>query len=273
MTAPGSGTYLHGFSALEQQRLFRQAQFTENVIYRDVDFSDAREILEVGCGVGAQTAILLRRFPNLKTTSIDSNHHQLKVAEDYLSSLSFASGRYTLLEMDGAEMSFESQMFEGAFLCWVLEHVPDPGRLLMEVKRVLKPGARLYVTEVMNSSFFLEPYSPSVWKYWMAFNDYQYEHAGDPFMGAKLGNLLTHVGFQHIQTRVKHWFFDNRHPEKRRVIIDHWTELLLSAAEKLIEAGYTTPEIVESAKTELKAVKSSPNAVFFYAFVQASAQK
>ena len=52
----------------------------------------------------------------------------------------------------------------------------------------------MYITEVMNSSFFLDPYSPNVWRYWMAFNDFQYDHGGDPFVGAKLGNLLLAGG-------------------------------------------------------------------------------
>jgi hypothetical protein len=142
---------------------------------------------------------------------------------------------------------------------------------LAEVRRVLRPGGRVVITEVMNSSFFLDPYSPNVWKYWMAFNDYQHDQAGDPFVGVKLGNLLTAGGFRDVRTEVKTWHFDNRVPGQRKEAIEYWTELLLSGADALVEAKYVDKEVVTAAEKELKTVARDPNAVFFYSFIQASA--
>lgn len=166
---------------------------------------------------------------------------------------------------------FEPRSFDGAFLCWVLEHVPSPARVLNEVRRVLSPGAPVYVTEVMNSSFLLDPYSPNVWRYWMAFNDFQYESGGDPFIGAKLGNLLLAGGFRDVTTQIKTFHFDNREPARRQAIVDYWEELLLSAADQLIAADKVTTAVVEDMRREMQQVRNDPNAVFFYAFVQARA--
>ncbi|KMN47177.1 methyltransferase, partial [Chromobacterium violaceum] len=69
--------YIHGFSAAEQARLVRQARFSEAMVYRDVDFSGVQKLLEVGCGVGAQTEILLRRFPDVGITGLDFSQRQL----------------------------------------------------------------------------------------------------------------------------------------------------------------------------------------------------
>lgn len=264
--------YLHGFSETEQNRLRQQAEFAEHTIYKDINFSNAKEILEVGSGVGAQSEIILRRFPKLKLTGIDLNVKQIEAATQYLKDIPYAKGRYTLDKMNAESMSFESNSFDGAFLCWVLEHVPNPTKVLNEVRRVLRPGSTVYVTEVLNSSFFLDPYSPNVWKYWMAFNDYQYENAGDPFIGAKLGNLLLGLGFRDIETKVKTWHLDNRSPEKRKETIDFWTDLLLSGADQLVKENVVTQKLVDNAYKELKAVANNPDAVFFYSFVQASAK-
>jgi ubiquinone/menaquinone biosynthesis C-methylase UbiE len=174
--------------------------------------------------------------------------------------------------MSGDNLSFEAQTFDGAYLCWILEHVPNPAQVLSEVRRVLRPGSEIVVTEVMNSSFFLEPYSPNVWKYWMAFNDYQHSHAGDPFIGAKLGNLLTSVGYHQVKTEVKTWHFDNRQPALRKQAIHFWTDLLLSAAKQLVAENYVDQETVDKAKEELGRVANDPNAVFLYSFMQAKAQ-
>lgn len=266
-----SSEYIHGFSQTEQNRLWKQAEFAEQTVYADVDFADCERILEVGSGVGAQTAILLRRFPNIKVQGIDLNEQQIAAARKNLDELAYAKGRYKIDLMNADSMVYESHSFDGAFLCWVLEHVKNPENILAEVRRVVRPGGRIYVTEVMNSSFFLDPYSPNLWKYWMAFNDYQYERYGDPFVGAKLGNLLMSQGFHQIQTQVKVWHFDNRNPLRKRTAIRHWKELMESASATLVKEGFVEQGTVDGMIREIEAVQRNPNAVFFDAFMQASA--
>ncbi len=263
--------YLHGFTETEQERLRSQAEFAEYNIFQNINFSTSKNVLEVGCGVGAQTEILLRRFPKTHVTGVDLNEKQLDAAKKFLNSKNEFKGRYDFQLMSGADLKFGPNTFDGAYLCWILEHVPNPAQVLSEVRRVLRPGSEIVVTEVMNSSFFLDPYSPNVWKYWMAFNDYQYDHAGDPFVGAKLGNLLTQVGYQQVRTEVKTWHFDNRQPAQRKQAIHYWTDLLLSAADQLVKEKYVDAEVVAKTKEELDKVSNDPNAVFLYSFMQAKA--
>ncbi|AXK71324.1 methyltransferase domain-containing protein [Lysobacter sp. TY2-98] len=263
--------YLHGFSRTEQARLLKQARLAESTIFTTIDYSGARRLLEVGSGVGAQTEILLRRFPDLHVTCVDLSEPQLAAAREHLGGKPWLGGRYELKQADATDLPFEPRSFDAAFLCWVLEHVPSPARVLNEVRRVLNPGSPVYITEVMNSSFFLDPYSPNVWRYWMAFNDFQHEHGGDPFVGAKLGNLLLAGGYRDVSTEVKTFYFDNREPARRKVMIAFWEELLLSAADNLLEAGAVTPDIVDAMRREMHQVQNDPNAVFFYSFLQARA--
>lgn len=269
MSSNSEFPYLHGFSDKEQQRLRTQAEFAEYTIFQNINFSTAKKVLEVGSGVGAQTEILLRRFPKIHVTGVDLNEKQIDAAKKYVGALPGTQGRFEYHQMSADNLSFDAQTFDAAYLCWILEHVPNPAQVLSEVRRVLRPGSEIVVTEVMNSSFFLDPYSPNVWKYWMAFNDYQYDQKGDPFMGAKLGNLLMQIGFRNIETEVKTWFLDNRHPQKRKEMIEFWSDLLLSASDQLLSAGYVTEEIVEGMKKEMSVVSSDPNAVFFFSFIQA----
>ena len=263
--------YLHGFSSEEQTRLRKQAKFAEHSVYQDINLSKVKNLLEVGCGVGAQSEILLRRFPDLKLTGIDLNIAQLEEAKTYLATIPWAKDRYEIHEMDATQLDLPENVYDGAFLCWILEHVPNPSRVLSEVRRILKPGSIIHITEVLNSSFLLDPYSPNVWKYWLAFNDYQIDMGGDPFIGAKLGNLLMKVGFNNVQTTVKTWHLDNRTPSKRKEFIDYWKELLLSASHQLITEKRVDQKTVDLASKELDLVSKDPDAVFYYSFIQAKA--
>ncbi len=272
MSSPiASPTYLHGFSDTEQARLVKQARLLEATLFNQIDYTGVRRLLEVGSGVGAQTEILLRRFPDLHVTGVDLSESQLASARANLERLPWCRDRYDLHQADAGNLPFEPRQFDAAFLCWVLEHVPSPARVLSEVRRVLAPGSPVYVTEVMNASFLLHPYSPNVWRYWMAFNDFQYDHGGDPFVGAKLGNLLLAGGFRDVHTEIKTLHLDNREPARRKTMIAFWEELLLSAADQLLQAGSVSEDIVAGMRREMNEVQNDPDAVFFYSFVQARA--
>ena len=264
--------YVHGFTREEQDRLRRQARFLEHRIHDRMPFWKCRRLLEVGCGVGAQTEILLRHFPDLHVTGVDLSETNLARARENLSRSAWTEGRFELAREDATRLSFDAGSFDAAFLCWILEHVGDPLRVLSEVRRVLETGAWIVITEVQNASFFVDPYSPHTMAYWMAFNDHQLELGGDPFVGAKLGNLLLAVGYRDITTKVRNIHLDNRTPGERAEFLAFWTELLLSGAPSMQQAGLVTEETVEGMKEELGRVAHDPNAVFFYSFVQARAR-
>jgi len=272
MTKKDAKGYLHGFTKEEQNRLYRQARVVEHHVHDRLPFRRCKRLIEVGCGVGAQTEILLRHFPDLFVTGVDRSDTNLERARERLSMSPWAEGRYEFVLEDAARLSFPVDSFDGAFLCWILEHVGDPMSVLAEVRRVLRPGSPVVVTEVQNATFFVDPYSPNTLAFWMAFNDYQIEIGGDPFVGAKLGNLLQGVGFRDVTTEVRTIHLDNRNPGERAEFLEFWTELLLSGAEGLRKAGKVSAETVSGMERELADVGHDPNAVFFYSFVQARAR-
>jgi ubiquinone/menaquinone biosynthesis C-methylase UbiE len=263
--------YVHGFTRDEQDRLYHQARFLEHRVHEGLPLRRAKHLLEVGCGVGAQTDILLRRHPDLHVTGIDASPTNLERAKTHVEQLPWAKGRADFVHGNAGAMEFGADSFDSAFLCWILEHVADPMLVLSETRRVLRQGSPIVITEVMNATFFLEPYSPNTLSYWMAFNDRQLELGGDPFVGAKLGNLLQAVGYRDIEIEVKPIHLDNRFPGERAEFIAYWTDLLLSGAPGLHKAGKVSAAVVEGMKRELQEVAHSPNAVFFYCFVQARA--
>ena len=88
---------------------------------------------------------------------------------------------------------------------------------------------------------------------------------------APLGNLLLAGGFRDVHTEIKTIHLDNREPARRKTMIAFWEQLLLSAADQLLQAGSVDEETVEGMRREFRLVQNDPNAVFFYSFVQGRA--
>jgi ubiquinone/menaquinone biosynthesis C-methylase UbiE len=270
----GSGVadgYIHGFTKGEQDRLFEQARVHEEAIFSTIDFSGCRKLIEIGSGVGAQTQILLDRYPEAEIQCVDASKEQAARAKEALKS-AVRSGRARIDVADALHLPYHDNSFDGAFLCWLLEHVQNPVGILKETRRVLKPGGVIYCNEVFNATFYVHPYSPATLKYWFEFNDYQWSLQGDPFVGGKLANYLIAAGYQNVTTKVLTHQYDNRMPKKRAAFIDYWTELLLSGAPSLLKAGRVTPQIVKEMTEEAEKLKLAPDAVIFYSWIQARAE-
>lgn len=262
--------YIHGFTKEEQDRLYKQARIHENVIFKNIDFSRQHRIIEVGSGVGAQTQILLERFPHLHIDCVDASKEQItRAGQAHREAIS--QGRVQLHESRAENLPFSDESMDGAFICWLLEHVQDPVEILEEVRRVLKSGGVIYCNEVFNSTFYLHPYSPATLKYWFEFNDYQWSIKGDPFVGGKLANYLMKAGFQSVTTEVLTHQYDNRTPKQRAAFIDYWCQLLLSGAPGLLKAGRVDQELIAEMTKELEQLKKDPDAVIFYSWILARA--
>lgn len=262
--------YLHGYSAEEQKRLLKQAKFLEPWVYPGVNLEKCKNVLEVGCGVGAQTSILLKRFPRTKFTGVDISSDQLLVAHERLRR-EVKTGRVELVHADATNLPLEDRTYDGAFICWFLEHVPDPLRVLKEVRKKLRPGSPIFISEVFNSTLFVDPYSPALLRYWFAFNDYQWTIQGHPFVGVQLGNLLKAAKYRKIQTELRPFYFDSRDVRGRKAMIAYTKELLLSAAPGLIKTGRVSHSLVRSMNKELNELQRSRDSLFFYAWFRAVA--
>jgi ubiquinone/menaquinone biosynthesis C-methylase UbiE len=264
-------TYLHGYDPTEQKRLLKQARFLEPYVYAGIELEECERLLEVGCGVGAQTKILLRRFPEMKIDCVDLSERQLLAAADLLKE-EIKEKRVRLFRQNAEQLDMKFKNYDAVFLCWFLEHVPDPLKVLKRVKNHLRAGGRIYCTEPFNQALFMEPYSAAYLKYWFEFNDYQWTIGGHPFIGAKLGNLLLDAGFGYIRTELRPFHFDSRNPKKRAEFTEYFFQILLSAEEELLKEKRVTKQLISQMKKEVEAVKKSKDAVFFDAFFRATAE-
>lgn len=259
--------YLHGFIPEEQQRLVDQAGILGSLIYPGIDFSNCNQLLEIGSGVGAQTAVLLKLFPDLHITCVDYSESQLEMARKNLKKY---STRVSFICQDAKQLELPGK-YDCVFICWALEHISEPVQVLKGMMKFLLPGARIHITEVFNSSFFFFPALPGLQRYYDAYNDFQVSLGGDPDVGAKLGNLLKEAEYKGIEISHSGFHLDQTNPDELNKIISYWKGLMKSGAKSMIQAMVISEKEVLMMENDLDQIGKDENAVFFYQFVQTKA--
>lgn len=100
---------------------------------------DARRIIEVGVGTG----ISLPEYPaHTRVVGIDLSPDMLERARARVAEQRLAHVE-AVVEMDAARLAYPDDSFDCAMAMYVMTVVPDPARVMSEMRRVVKPGGRI----------------------------------------------------------------------------------------------------------------------------------
>lgn len=260
--------YLHGYVHTEYERLLHQARFLEQEVYPFIDLKHCNHLLEMGCGVGAQTRILLERFPQLNITAIDRSAEELEVARQQLPG--DLQHRVRFVHADLLHFQAEEKA-DAAFCCWMLEHASNPEAILQNIRRSLSADGQIYLTEVENNSLEVRPHSSALDAYWEAYNRLQLHLKGWPFIGQNLEHHLQSAGFEHIHVLPHPMHYSHQNTERLKDFCAYWWRLIDSASEPLLRGGYISEEQHRLSREHLLNLHQHPQASFRYTFVQAKA--
>ena len=147
--------YIHGYTERETQRLYEQSEILEDILHTGTKYPPGVRILEAGCGVGAQTRLLLRHSPGAQFTCVDISDRSLIAANKLKDQDGFEN--VTFQQENIHALSFPDCTFDHSFVCFVLEHLDDPVAALTELKRVLIPTGTITCIEGDHGSCFWHP--------------------------------------------------------------------------------------------------------------------
>ncbi|HLJ22875.1 MAG TPA: methyltransferase domain-containing protein [Candidatus Acidoferrales bacterium] len=104
--------------------------------------------LDIGCGAGG-CALRLAASIDCHVTGIDANAHGIRSAEQTARTQQLAD-RTRFLALDaGSPLPFADGTFDAAYSNDAFCHIPHRHRLLMECRRILKPGGRLLFSDAL----------------------------------------------------------------------------------------------------------------------------
>jgi len=124
------------------------AQAAENLSRHLCDAAgagDGMRILDVGCGLGGTLGSLNERFRNLSLVGLNIDLRQLDRARAQVKPK--PGNTIAFVTADACELPFDSESFDAVLAVECVFHFPSRGRFLKEVRRVLRPGKRLALSD------------------------------------------------------------------------------------------------------------------------------
>lgn len=256
--------YIHGYGALESERLLAQAHSVADLLHADTAYPSGSVVLEVGCGTGAQTIRLARNSPDARIISIDRSAVSLQQARERV-----AAARVTNVEfqrLDLFELPFPAASFDHAFVCFVLEHLPNPEQALQVISELLRPGGTITVFEGDHGSAYFHPHSDAAMRAVACQVEVQRRGGGNACIGRQLFPLLSGAGYRDVRVSPRMVYVDANRPDlieafSRRT----FTWMVESVREPAIAQGLTTAEDFDAGIRDLYRT-ASDDGVFCYTF-------
>jgi ArsR family transcriptional regulator len=140
---------------------------------------DTWVIGDLGCGTGAVTAALAPFVS--KVIGVDRSGEMLQAARTRLQD----GGNVEIRQGELEALPIETRTLNAATLLLVLHHVPDPAAVLAEAARVLVPGGRLLVCDMLPHD--REEYRVQMGHVWLGFGEEQ------------MRKLLSGAGFERVR--------------------------------------------------------------------------
>ncbi len=125
-------------------------RYFQDRIIRAVNPQPGQTVLDVGCGTGWAVREIARRVPGARACGVDISPEMIRIASEGVKgdAVEFVLG-------DSENIPYDETFFDAVICSSSFHHYPQPVASLSEIRRVLKPGASLYLLETCRDGFRL----------------------------------------------------------------------------------------------------------------------
>ena len=263
--------YVYGYDPRENIRLQDQASTLVDLLHSDTLYSAGSKVLEVGCGVGAQTVTLARNSPQAALISIDISEESVAEARKRVETAGFSNVHFE--QGDIFNLRFAPDSFDHVFVCFVLEHLAQPIEALIALKQLIKPGGSITVIEGDHGSTYFYPDSAHAQRAIQCQVDLQKQARGNANIGRELYPLIMRAGFDNVRVSPRMVYVDGSRPELIEGFTKNtFTAMIEGIRESAIEAGMMEAAEIDRGIEDLYRTAES-DGVFCYTFFKAVAVK
>jgi SAM-dependent methyltransferase len=203
--------YVHGYSTREADRLADQADTLCELLHHDTVYPPGSLVLECACGTGAQTVHLAARNPGARIVSVDISESSLAEARARVEAAGHRNVSFQTANL--FDLPFGEAHFDHVFLCFVLEHLTEPGAALRAITRVVRRGGTATAIEGDHGSWYCHPQTAEATRAVQCLVDVQRLMGGDSLIGRQLYPLLMDAGFGDVRVSPRMVYVDGSRPE------------------------------------------------------------
>lgn len=127
----------------------KNPQWTEKLKEYIAIYAIKRDILDVGCGFGHFVSALQK---SNFAVGIDSNVEIVRLGKKKVSIKN-------ILVSDATSLPFKENSFDWVVANQILEHLKEPSKFLLEIRKVLKPSGKIFLT-TPNRFVYIRPRTP-----------------------------------------------------------------------------------------------------------------
>lgn len=260
-----SREYVHGYSKRETQRLQEQSLILEELLHDGTSYQPGSRVLEVGCGVGAQTLILLRRNPGIHLTAIDMSAESLQKAKEEVEDMGYANVKFRHENI--MDHQLEPGSFDHIFICFLLEHMKQPVQALEHMIKLLRVGGTITLIEGDHSSGKWTPETEASRAAWNGLVVSQQMLGHDPDIGRRLHKIMVDAGIHQPHVEPREVDPDQSDPELLDGVVNQIiTPMVYSSEKHVLVNRLVDPQIWSDGLRDLSQVAASADGTFFYSW-------
>ncbi len=251
--------YTHGHhESVLRSHTWRTAQ--NSAAFLLPHLKDGDHLLDVGCGPGTITMDLAEIVAPGDVIGIDRSEVVIERARQAAEARSLSN--LSLRVGDVYNLDFEDDSFDVVYAHQVLQHLSDPVRALVEMRRVLRDGGWLAVRDADYGEFSWSPLNQGLDKWMDLYHEITRHNNAEADAGRFLAGWVREAGFESLERSTSNWTYEG--DEEREWWADLWADRVLYSefARQGLEYGLATSEELSEISDAFRSWADNEDGVF-----------